>query len=64
MVGLDRQEVVTIFRRHFANLTITDSMINSIAMAIAETVEENNKRILKELKIVDNRNTHRAGGGL
>ena len=62
MVGLDRQEVVTIFRRHFANLASTDQMINSIAMAVAETVDENNKKILKELKLEDNHNHHRNGG--
>jgi len=33
-VGLDRLDVITIFRRTFANKVTEDSLINSIARAV------------------------------
>lgn len=50
MVGLDELAVVNIFKRHFGDLTITDTMINSISKAVGEIIAENNRRIEKELK--------------
>jgi len=48
-VGLDRLEVITIFRRTFADKVTEDSLINSIARAVGEVIEENNKKLLEEL---------------
>lgn len=50
MIGLSKLDVVTIFRRYFEDKALTDSLINSVAMAVGEVVEENNKRLFKELK--------------
>ena len=59
MIGLSKLDVVTIFRRYFKDVVIEDSLINSVAMAVGEVVEENNKRLLKDLKAT---NSNRAGG--
>ena len=49
MIGLSKLDVVTIFKRYFQNKAIEDSLINSIAMAVGEVVEENNKKLLRDL---------------
>jgi len=49
MIGLSKLDVVTIFKRYFQDAAMEDSLINSVAMAVGEVVEENNKRLLKDL---------------
>ena len=48
-IGLDRQDVITIFRRTFADKAVDDPLVNSIAKAVGEIIEENNKKILDDL---------------
>jgi hypothetical protein len=48
-VGLDRLDVITTFRRTFADRVMEDPLINSIARAVGEVIEENNKKLLDEL---------------
>lgn len=50
MIGLSKLDVVTIFRRYFEDRAVSDSLINSVAMAVGEVIEENNKRLFEELK--------------
>ena len=50
MIGLSKLDVVIIFRRYFKDVVIEDSLINSVAMAVGEVVEENNKRLFRDLK--------------
>jgi len=50
MIGLSKLDIVTIFKRHFKDMAVTDSLINTIAMAVGEVVEENNKRLFEGLK--------------
>ena len=50
MIGLNKLDVVTIFKRHLKDIVVEDSIINSVAMAVGEVVEENNKRLLESLK--------------
>ena len=61
MIGLSKLDVVTIFKRYFKDMAIEDSLINSVAMAVGEVVEENNKRLLKDLKAT---NSKKAEGKL
>lgn len=53
MIGLNKLDVVTIFRRYLKDMVIEDSMINSVAMAVGEVVEENNKRLIEDLKAIN-----------
>ena len=48
-IGLDKCDVMTIFRRTFADKVEGDPLINSIAKAVGEVIEENNKRLLEDL---------------
>ena len=48
MIGLDKLQVVTIFKRHLQDMVIEDSLVKSMAMAVGEVVEENNRRLLKD----------------
>ena len=48
-IGLDKLDVVTVFSRIFGDRAREDLMINSIATAVGEVVEENNKKLLKKL---------------
>ncbi|MFC1869845.1 hypothetical protein ACFLYE_01070 [Chloroflexota bacterium] len=50
MIGISKLDVTTIFRRHFKDKVVTDSLINTMAMAVGEVVEENNKKLLEDLK--------------
>ena len=50
MIGLNQLDVVTIFKRHLQDMVIEDTLINSVAMAVGEVVEENNKRLIKDLQ--------------
>ena len=51
MIGLNKLDVITIFKRYFKDAVTEDSLINSIAMAVGEVVEENNKRLFEDLKL-------------
>ena len=51
-VGLDREEVIMIFRRTFGDRVIEEPLINSIAKAVGEVIEENNKKLLDEFVII------------
>ena len=55
MIGLNKLDVVTIFRRYLKDMVIEDSMINSVAMAMGEVVEENNKRLIEGLKAINSK---------
>ncbi len=48
-IGLGKLDVMTVFRRTFANKVAEDPLINSIAKAVGEVIEENNQRLLKDL---------------
>ena len=50
MSGLSKLDVLTIFKRHFKDMALSDSLINSIAMAVGEAIEENNKKLFENLK--------------
>jgi len=47
-IGLDKLDVVTIFSRIFGDEARKDSMVHSLAMAVGEVVEENNKKLSKK----------------
>ena len=51
MIGLSKLDIVTIFKRHLNDMAVTDSLINTIAMAVGEVVEENNKKLSEDLRI-------------
>jgi len=51
MIGLSKLDIVTIFKRHLKDMVVTDSLINTIAMAVGEVVEENNKKLSEDLRI-------------
>ena len=48
-IGLDRQDAITIFRRTFADKVVDDPLISSIAKAVGEIIEENNRKLLDDL---------------
>ncbi len=48
-IGLDKFDVITVFRRTFADRVTEDPLINYIAKAVGEVIEENNKKLLEEL---------------
>jgi len=48
-IGLDKVDVMTVFRRTFAGKVEEVPLINSIAKAVGEVVEENNRRLLEDL---------------
>jgi len=58
MIGLSKLDVVTIFRRHLQDTVVEDSLINPIAKAVGEVIEENNKRLFEDLKA---NNSKKAG---
>ena len=48
-IGLDKLDVITVFQRILTDRVTEDPLINSIAMAVGEVIEENNKRLLKNI---------------
>jgi hypothetical protein len=48
-IGLDRQDAIMIFRRTFADKAADDPLISSIAKAVGEIIEENNRKLLDDL---------------
>ena len=47
--GLGKLDVMTVFRRTFGNKVAEDLLINSIAKAGGEVIEENNRKLLEDL---------------
>ncbi|MBA7482128.1 MAG: hypothetical protein GH158_03175 [Dehalococcoidia bacterium] len=47
-IGLDKLDVITVFERTFADRVMEDPLINHIARAVGEVIEENNKKLLEE----------------
>jgi len=50
-IGLGKLDAVTVFRRTFAGKVEEDPLINSIAKAVGEVIEENNRRLLEDLAV-------------
>jgi len=48
-IGLDRQDAIMIFRRTFADKVVDDPLVSSIAKAVGEIIEENNRKLLDDL---------------
>ena len=48
-IGLDRWEVTTAFRTVFGDRVTEDPLIHSIAEAVGEVIEQNNKGLWGEL---------------
>jgi len=48
-IGLARQDAITIFRRTFADKVVEDPLVSSIAKAVGEIIEENNRKLLDDL---------------
>lgn len=48
-IGLDKLDVITVFRRTFTDRVMEDALIRSIAKAVGEVIEENKKRLLEDL---------------
>jgi len=48
-IGLDKLDVVAVFRRTFADRVEEDPLVNSIARAVGEAIEENNKKLWEYL---------------
>ena len=53
MIGLSKLDIVTIFKRHVPDTVTEDPLIKYVAMAVGEVIEENNKKVLKDLKQKD-----------
>ena len=49
-IALDKAGVKMIFRRNLRCKTLDNSLLDSIADAMGEVIEENNKRLMEELK--------------
>ena len=50
-IGLNKLDVINVFRRTLTDRVEQDTWINSIVMAVAEVIEENNKRIFKDILV-------------
>jgi len=48
-VGLDRRDVVTVFRRVLAKDLEKDPLLASVARAVGEVIEENNKKLWDQI---------------
>jgi len=48
-IGLGKVDVMTVFRRTFADKVSENPLINSIAKAVGEVIEENNRRLLEDI---------------
>lgn len=48
-IGLDKLDVIAVFRRTFADRVINDPLIDSIANSVGEVIEENNRRLSEEI---------------
>ena len=59
MIGLSKLDVATIFKRHLQDMVTEDTLIKSVAMAVGEVIEENNRKFFKDLQAT---NSDKAGG--
>ena len=48
-IGLGKLDLMTVFRRTFADKVAEDPLINSTAKAVGEVIKENNRRLLEDL---------------
>ena len=48
-VGLNKLDVIAIFRRTLADRVTADPLVNSIARAVGEVIEENNRKLLEHI---------------
>jgi len=48
-IGLDKHEVITVFRRILVDKVIEDPLIYSIAMAVGLAIEENNNKLAENM---------------
>ena len=48
-IGLDKLDVIVVFRKTFGGRVLEDDLIKSIAEAVGEAIEENNRKLLEEL---------------
>ncbi len=55
-VGLDRRDVATVFRRVLAKDLEKDLLLASVARAVGEVIEENNKKLWDQIvRVLDSR---------
>jgi hypothetical protein len=59
MIGLSKLDVVTIFKRHLQDTATEDTLMKSVVMAVGEVIEENNRKLFKDLQAT---NSDKAGG--
>ena len=50
-IGLDRLDVMAVFRRTLADGVMEDALTESVAKAVGIVIEENNKRLLEDLVV-------------
>ena len=50
-IGLDRLDVMAVFRRTLADGVMEDALMESVAKAVGIVIEENNKRLLEDLVV-------------
>ena len=48
-IGLDRSDVMVVFRRTLEDGVIEDPLISAVAKAVGQIIEENNRRLLEDL---------------
>ncbi len=48
-IGLSKWDVTIVFKRTFGDKVEKDPLVDSIARAVGEVIEENNRRILEDL---------------
>ena len=51
-VGLDKFDVMAVFRRILAGRVDEDALINSISRAVGEAIEQNNQKLLADLRVL------------
>jgi hypothetical protein len=51
-VGLDKLQVMVVFRRILAGKVDEDAVIRSVAQAVGEAIEQNNKKLLADLRLL------------
>ena len=50
-IGLDKLDVMAVFRRTLTDGVMEDALMESVAKAVGIVVEENNKRLLEDLVV-------------
>ena len=51
IIGLSKLDIITIFKRHLKVTVVTDSLINTVAMAVGEVVKKITKGFFKTSKL-------------